>query len=928
MDQRQWIIRALEGDHTAKAHLFEENIEPIYYLCWKLTGSAAQAGELTRRTFSRAFSQLIQLRPDASFDRWITAIAVNLCRQTLKKSQSWLFTTDEREMALLRDTYVAGEECLPESCLTEPEKRSLALRTVSLLPPEQRVCMILRYVAQLKPHQIAKIMEVDEVTVLGRLNSGRRALLTTLPDPAPKALLSELFAQEAAALPVPELLRQSCMQTVLNARPEPAVQEEKPAEAEDEEEKEEKGFFANLFANMSKKQKYLLMGCGGLALILLALIFALILRGCSPEKEPVTLPEPEEAPIEEVDEDLESAALLEEYGIEVLLTCNRREAEELVEAWQSVLPEYIADGTVDDLALNVETANDEVTEVQLRLEQTDLDITRLRGLGLGVEPELHRAMDAIEESYQLACYEGIPLFDPTPRAEKSAAAYSENYRYELLDDNGDGRAEALSITRTGANFDAEAGVFRPYGESLTETLGLRREDAQTLFGEGGYEGEGVDFYSMSRTGATADDAPVTVTAVMEARTEMDAARQRVTALTIMVDGCFAELLPELQLPDSTLSLNQLNRKLQGMSGHIGLLPGDVFAPLSLNSDDDFLVYYTGATRYLFSADDMDSTVSHIEVLDLSDCRLWDSASLSFRQDGFDLEKLLGLDRYAAYSEYGIRSYSCEDFSSSALGLWESSGIIRTVHNTADPRPLWGISLGDSRDTIEAKVESAGGYCCQADDTSTRYVLPNKRELAVTFDGSGAKTLQLEDHSHKSDYKAPDPLQKPAEELFAEFLKGLSDVKASWYGDLTHDQAGELLVCRPSGADCLIQLYVINDGKVNETPIYSQTLAASSNTDIYIVSDASGPALLYYTLSENGIENKCSWKLLSINAAGGEVILGQNEAKINFVEMVFGAEDDYNAVKQEAEAYCADGKYLCGSQTGQMDYSDMTANFGE
>ena len=44
MEQRQWISRALEGDRTARAHLFEESIQPIYYLCWKLTGSAAQAG--------------------------------------------------------------------------------------------------------------------------------------------------------------------------------------------------------------------------------------------------------------------------------------------------------------------------------------------------------------------------------------------------------------------------------------------------------------------------------------------------------------------------------------------------------------------------------------------------------------------------------------------------------------------------------------------------------------------------------------------------------------------------------------------------------------------------------------------------------------------------------------------------------------------
>ena len=113
MEQRQWISRALEGDRTARAHLFEESIQPIYYLCWKLTGSAAQAGELTRRTFARAFSNLGELRPDASFDRWVTAIAVNLCRQTMKKAQPWLFATDEREMAILSDTYVADEECLP-----------------------------------------------------------------------------------------------------------------------------------------------------------------------------------------------------------------------------------------------------------------------------------------------------------------------------------------------------------------------------------------------------------------------------------------------------------------------------------------------------------------------------------------------------------------------------------------------------------------------------------------------------------------------------------------------------------------------------------------------------------------------------------------------------------------------------------------------
>ncbi len=922
MEQRQWIARALEGDRSARAHLFEENISPIYYLCWKLTGSAAQAGDLTRRTFDRAFSSLAELRPDASFDRWVTAIAVNLCRQTMKKAQPWLFTTDEREMAILRDTYVAEEECLPPGCIEDPEQRSLALRTVSLLPPEQRVCLVLRYAAHLKPHQIAKTMDVDEVTILGRLNSARRALMTTLPSPEPQALISALFAQESAALPVPELLRGSCMQTVLSAQP------ELPAEPELEPEQDEPASAGTgLFGNMTKKQKIFLWSGIGLALVLVILILALALRGCSPQ-EPEPLPELPPAPVEEVDENLEAAAILEEYGVEVLLTYSRREAEELIESWQDVLSDYVSGGNPDDLGLTLQSSNDAVSEVRLRLENADLDITRLRGLDLGTEPELAAAKTAIASQSGFFCYTHPPLFDPEPRAQDSMAVYSENYRYELLDDNGDGRAEALSITRTGAGYDPERGIFHPYGDSLSALLGLRRADAEALFGPGHYEGDDVDVFTMALTGGAADDSELTVAAVMQARSDMDAAHQYVSAITLQADGCFAELLPELQLPDSSLTLNQLNRKLQAMKGHLGLLEGDVFAPLVLEGNQSYLIYYTGATRYCFCADTDDTQIRQVEVLDLADCRLWDSANLRFRLDGFDLEKLLGLDRYAAYANYGIRSYPTPDFSGSALGLWEANGAIRTVYNARDPRVVWGLKLGDSRDTIEEKITTAGGYCCQAGDTEARYVLPEKRELAVTYRENAAKILQLEDHSYQSDYKAPEPLRKSPQELFGKFLETLGDVKTSWFGDLTHDGTGDLLVCRPSSTGCLVQLYVVKDDAVNETPIYSQSLTASAATDLYVVTHDSGPCLLAYTLSENTATRRCSWKLMSINAAGGEVVLGQNEATVNLLELLLGSQEAYDAVKQEADGYRAEGSFLCGTQSGNASFSDQKANLDE
>ena len=928
MEQRQWITRAMDGDRTAKAHLFEETIQNVYYLCLKLTGSAAQAGELTRRTYARAFSHLTELRPDAGFDRWVTAIAVNLCRQTMKKAQSWLFSTDEREKAILNDTYVADEECLPPEAASDPDVRVQAMRTIALLPPEQRVAMVLRYAALMKPHQIAKVMEVDEITVLGRLNCGRRALMTALPSPEPQALVADLFADEAAATTVPEVLRESCMQTVMNAQPESAAPPtpEPPAEAEDEDAPEETGFLSKL----TKKQKTALFGGIGAALALLVLILALALRGCGKEEAPKPAPEPQQqsAPVEEIDDNLEAAEQLREYGVEMLLTCSRREADKLMDSWRTVLPDYVSGGDLDDLDLKISTANDAVTEVRLRLDKTDLDITRLKDLGLGSEPEIEAAGAAISSNYGLHCYRHTPLFDPRPLQTSSLGAYSENYRYELLDENGDGRAEAMSITRADASYDPAAGVFHPYGDSLTDLLGKTKAEAEALFGQGGYEGDGVDVYAMEVAGATADDANAVVSAIAQARTDMDAAHQNINALTLRVSGCFAELLPELQMPDSALTLDQLGRKLESMRGKVGLAEGDVFSSLVYDDDQSFLVYYEGKLRYFFCADGSDERISRVEVLDLSDCKLWDASSLSFRRDGFDLADLLGLDPYAAYEKYGIRSYGRNNFTESALGLWEEDDVIATIYNAADPRAMWGIRLGDSRESIEAKIEKENGYLTSEEEADVRYVIPGSRELAVTYRDGAAAILKLEDHSRESGYQPPEPKRKSAQELFGAFLQDLSDVKTSWFGDLNRDGEGDLLVCRDSGGSCLCQLYVVRDGAVAPTPVYTQSLSPADSTDLYVLRRDEGPALLIYTLSEGTASSKCSWRLVSINDAGGEVVLDQAEASANLIDMLIGSNEEFDAAKEKADEYREEGAFLCGTQSGSAQFADMRADLSE
>ena len=267
MDDRQWIVRAMAGDRDAKTQLFDQTVRGVYYLCWRLTGSAAQAGELTRRTYARAFSGLPSLRPELSFERWTTAITVNLCRQSLKKTNPQLFAVHPAEDELFRADEV-DEACLPPDCVSDPQLRVRALRTVSLLPPEQRVSMVLRYAALLKPHQIAKLMDVDEFVVYCRLNSGRRALRDALPCPAPAAMITTLFAAESAALPIPAPVRSSCLQTALSAMPEDEppvpVPDRAPAGSESR-------------RHISKKQKHVIFGSAGATVLLLVLVLCISL---------------------------------------------------------------------------------------------------------------------------------------------------------------------------------------------------------------------------------------------------------------------------------------------------------------------------------------------------------------------------------------------------------------------------------------------------------------------------------------------------------------------------------------------------------------------------------------------------------------------------------------------------------------------------
>jgi RNA polymerase sigma-70 factor (ECF subfamily) len=77
-DEPNWIQDSLVGDTEAYAALVKEHQKMVHAVAFRMTGSLADAEDLTQETFLRAFRQLGSFRAESKFSTWLCQIAVNL----------------------------------------------------------------------------------------------------------------------------------------------------------------------------------------------------------------------------------------------------------------------------------------------------------------------------------------------------------------------------------------------------------------------------------------------------------------------------------------------------------------------------------------------------------------------------------------------------------------------------------------------------------------------------------------------------------------------------------------------------------------------------------------------------------------------------------------------------------------------------------
>jgi RNA polymerase sigma factor (sigma-70 family) len=143
-------------------------------LCAAVSGDRAAAEDLAQETLLEAWRNRHKLHDPAGADRWLTAIARNVCRRWAR--------TRGRDAGVIPvgDQVEVADELDVEVELERAELVDLLDRALALLPPATRDVLVHRYVHDSPHAEIAARLGVSEDAVAMRLSRGKLVLRAAL----------------------------------------------------------------------------------------------------------------------------------------------------------------------------------------------------------------------------------------------------------------------------------------------------------------------------------------------------------------------------------------------------------------------------------------------------------------------------------------------------------------------------------------------------------------------------------------------------------------------------------------------------------------------------------------------------------------------------------------------------------------------------
>jgi RNA polymerase sigma-70 factor (ECF subfamily) len=177
---REVLLAARSGDEQAFVRLTAPYREPLHRHCYRLLASLHDADDALQEAMLRAWRGIGRFEPRAPIGAWLFRIATNVCLRMLEQRSRDPVGGVDRHLepypdALLEEVAAPGPG--PEAAVEEREGVGLAFVTaMQLLPPKQRVTVVLRDVLGWSARDVAELLGDSVPAVNSALQRGRRRL--------------------------------------------------------------------------------------------------------------------------------------------------------------------------------------------------------------------------------------------------------------------------------------------------------------------------------------------------------------------------------------------------------------------------------------------------------------------------------------------------------------------------------------------------------------------------------------------------------------------------------------------------------------------------------------------------------------------------------------------------------------------------------
>ena len=163
-------LRAAKGDKAAFEQIYRETYRSVYFTCISFLKSESDAKDMVQDTYLTAMEKLESLDDKSKLASWLNRIAVNKCKDYLKKKTPDFLDEETLENLPAEE----NESFLPDEYITDREKRHIVMNIMrEVLSDVQYQTVIMYYFDEMTAAEIAGMMNCPVGTVTYRLSVAR-----------------------------------------------------------------------------------------------------------------------------------------------------------------------------------------------------------------------------------------------------------------------------------------------------------------------------------------------------------------------------------------------------------------------------------------------------------------------------------------------------------------------------------------------------------------------------------------------------------------------------------------------------------------------------------------------------------------------------------------------------------------------------------